>query len=164
MRGLVLFQVSPEHIGFYCFLVAFLFVIFSLVAFMAIQTTTFFRHHAGTGDQVGLNTPSTSAVMSGSTSTYRQSLASAWKYLLSVFLIFLSSLTVFPSVTVLVESQYKSSGDAWANIYFTPVTCFLFFNTGDYLGRILASLIKLPGSDTFGQNLTLVLSCLRLCK
>ena len=159
-----MFQVSPEHIGFYCFLVAFLFVIFSLVAFMAIQTTTFFRHHAGTGDQVGLATTSATTVMSGSTSTYRQTLASAWKYLLSVFLIFLSSLTVFPSVTVLVESQYKSSGDAWANIYFTPVTCFLFFNTGDYLGRILASLIKLPGSDTFGQNLTLVLSCLRLCK
>ena len=160
----MLFQVSPEHIGFYCFLVAFLFVIFSLVAFMAIQTTTFFRHHAGTGDQVGLTTTSASTVMVGSSASYRQSLASAWKYLLSVFLIFLSSLTVFPSVTVLVESQYKSSGDAWANIYFTPVTCFLFFNTGDYLGRILASLIKLPGSDTFGQNLTLVLSCLRLCK
>ena len=160
-----MFQVSPEHIGFYCFLVAFLFVIFSLVAFMAIQTTTFFRHHAGTGDQVGLTTSTTTTtVMSGSSSSYKQSLASAWKYLLSVFLIFLSSLTVFPSVTVLVESQYKSSGDAWANIYFTPVTCFLFFNTGDYLGRILASLIKLPGRDTFGQNLTLVLSCLRLCK
>ena len=163
-----MFQVSPEHIGFYCFLVAFLFVIFSLVAFMAIQTTTFFRHHAGTGDQVGLTTTSSSSpsptAMAGSSSTYRQSIASSWKYLLSVFLIFLSSLTVFPSVTVLVESQYKSSGDAWANIYFTPVTCFLFFNTGDYLGRILASLIKLPGRDTFGQNLTLVLSCLRLCK
>ena len=142
---------------------AFLFVIFSLVAFMAIQTTAFFRHHAGTGDQVGLTTTA-STVMPGSASTYRQSVASSWKYLLSVFLIFLSSLTVFPSVTVLVESQYKSSGDAWANIYFTPVTCFLFFNTGDYLGRILASLIKLPGRDTFGQNLTLVLSCLRLCK
>ena len=158
-----MFQVSPENIGFYCFLVAFLFVIFSLVAFMAIQTTAFFRHHAGTGDQVGLTTTA-STVMPGSASTYRQSVASSWKYLLSVFLIFLSSLTVFPSVTVLVESQYKSSGDAWANIYFTPVTCFLFFNTGDYLDRILASLIKLPGRDTFGQNLTLVLSCLRLCK
>ena len=154
-----MFQVSPENLGFYCFLVAFIFVILSLVAYMAVQTTAFFRHHAGTGDQVITTTTSIT-----SSSTYRESVGTAWKYLLSVFLIFLSSLTVFPSVTVLVESQYKSSGDAWATTYFTPVTCFLFFNTGDYLGRILASLIKLPGRDTFGQNLTLVLSCLRLCK
>jgi len=155
--AVIALKVTPEKLGFYCFLVAFLFVIFSLVAFMAIQTTDFFRHHAGTGDQAVSVSSSSS-----SPASYRDSLATAWKYLLSVLLIFLSSLTVFPSVTVLVESQYKSSGDAWANIYFTPVTCFLFFNTGDYLGRILASLIKLPGRDTTGQNLTLILSSLRL--
>ena len=127
---------------------------------MAIQTTAFFRHHAGTGDQaVSVNT-----IPSPSSSSYRDSLAIAWKYLLSVLLIFLSSLTVFPSVTVLIESQHKSSGDAWSNTYFTPVTCFLFFNTGDYLGRILASQIKLPGRDPTGQNLTVVLSALRLCE
>ena len=129
---------------------------------MAIQTTLFFRHHAGTGDQA--RRVASTLTSPASSSSYRESVATAWKYLLSVFLIFLSSLTVFPSVTVLVESQYKGSGDAWANIYFTPVTCFLFFNTGDYTGRILASLIKLPGKDTIGQNLTLFLSCLRLRK
>jgi len=155
--GVIALKVSPENLGFYCFLVAFIFVILSLVAYMAVQTTAFFRHHAGTGDQVITTTTSIT-----SSSTYRESVGTAWKYLLSVFLIFLSSLTVFPSVTVLVESQYKSSGDAWATTYFTPVTCFLFFNTGDYLGRILASLIKLPGRDKTGQNLTLLLSSLRL--
>ena len=129
---------------------------------MAIQTTLFFRHHAGTGDHASRVV--TTLTSPASSSSYRESVATAWKYLLSVFLIFLSSLTVFPSVTVLVESQYKGSGDAWANIYFTPVTCFLFFNTGDYLGRILASVIKLPGRDNTGQNLTLAFCSLRLCK
>ena len=82
---------------------------------------------------------------------------------LSVFVIFLVSLTVFPSVTVLISSQYSSdTTNTWANTYFTPVACFLAFNCGDYLGRILASMIQLPGQDRCGQNLTLGLSLLRI--
>ena len=94
---------------------------------------------------------------------YRTLLAKCWKYVLSVFLLFLTSLTVFPSVTVLVTSQHASDPtNVWANIYFTPVTCFLAFNCGDYLGRILASLVQLPGPGARGQNITLGLSILRL--
>ena len=94
---------------------------------------------------------------------YRAILAKCWKYVLSVFLLFLTSLTVFPSVTVLVTSQHASDPDnVWANVYFTPVTCFLAFNCGDYFGRILASLVQLPGPGVRGQNLTLGLSVLRL--
>ena len=94
---------------------------------------------------------------------YRAILAKCWKYVLSVFLLLLTSLTVFPSVTVLVTSQHASDPDnVWANVYFTPVTCFLAFNCGDYFGRILASLVQLPGPGARGQNLTLGLSVLRL--
>ena len=64
-------------------------------------------------------------------------LGKCWRYVLSVFIIFLTSLTVFPSVTVLVVSEFSSDKDnIWANVYFTPVTCFLAFNCGYYLGRI----------------------------
>ena len=163
----VCFQVSPSNVGFYCFLVAFLFVLLSLVMFMAIQTTAFFRHFAGTGDvayrdQRG-GRSSSSNVSATSWSEYVVTLGKCWKYVLSVFIIFLTSLTVFPSVTVLVSSQYAGDRDnIWANVYFTPVTCFLAFNCGDYLGRILASVIQLPGQEKYGQNITLVLSAARL--
>ena len=40
---LLISQVSPSNVGFYCFLVAFMFVLLSLVLFMMIQTTAFFR-------------------------------------------------------------------------------------------------------------------------
>ena len=94
---------------------------------------------------------------------YRTLLSKCWKYVLSVFLLFLTSLTVFPSVTVLVTSQHSSDpSNIWANVYFTPVTCFLAFNCGDYFGRILASLVQLPGPTARGQTLTLCLSILRL--
>jgi equilibrative nucleoside transporter 1/2/3 len=49
----------------------------------------------------------------------------------------------------------------FANTYFTPVTCFLLFNCGDYTGRILASWVRLPGRGATGQTITLLLSCLR---
>ena len=33
----------------------------------------------------------------------------------------------------------------WASTYFTPVSCFLLFNCGDYVGRILAGWVRWPG-------------------
>ena len=41
-------EVSPENLGFWCFLIAFIFVLLSLVAYCWIQTTTFFKFYAGT--------------------------------------------------------------------------------------------------------------------
>lgn len=48
--AVIALDVNPPELGFFCFLIAFLFVLLSLVMFMVIQTTTFFRHFAGTGD------------------------------------------------------------------------------------------------------------------
>ena len=109
-----------------------MFVLLSLVLYLIIQTTTFFRHYAGTGDVAYSETRQSSI----STSELMVTLQKCWKYVASVFIIFLVSLTVFPSVTVLVVSQYyKDETNIWAKTYFTPVTCFLAFNCGDYLGR-----------------------------
>jgi len=158
--GVIALQVSPSNVGFYCFLVAFMFVLLSLVLFMMIQTTAFFRHYAGTGDTAYRVTDPPHL----SWSQLRQILSRCWRYCLSVFILFLTTLTVFPSVTVLVKSQFYNTDQEqiWAHTYFTPVTCFLAFNCGDYLGRILASIVQLPGRDRFGQNVTLGLSCLRI--
>ena len=48
--AVIALRVNPPELGFFCFLIAFLFVLLSLVMFMVIQTTAFFRHFAGTGD------------------------------------------------------------------------------------------------------------------
>merc|ERR1712155_468334 len=60
---------------------------------MVNQTTAFFRHHAGTGN------------LAYRSAEYKATLRKCWKYVLSVFLVFLGSLTVFPSVSVIVSSQ-----------------------------------------------------------
>jgi hypothetical protein len=43
---------------------------------------------------------------------------------------------------MLVSSFSSDPANRFATVYFTPVTCFLVYNCGDYLGRSLASWIR----------------------
>lgn len=43
---------------------------------------------------------------------------------------------------MLINSQGRGNGHPWNDVYFIPVTNYLIFNSGDYLGRILAGLIE----------------------
>ncbi len=53
-------------------------------------------------------------------------------------------------------------GNAWNDVYFTPVCCFLVFNIGDYLGRISAGWAAFPNEKTrAGGLITLALTILR---
>eukprot|EP00118_Oscarella_pearsei_P004230 m.17713 g.17713 ORF g.17713 m.17713 type:complete len:439 (+) comp27542_c0_seq1:111-1427(+) len=62
-----------------------------------------------------------------------------WKPALSVYLVFFVSLTVFPAVASNIKSVAKDpSASPWTSTYFTPVTCFLLFNVGDFTGRTIA--------------------------
>lgn len=56
--------------------------------------------------------------------------------------VFVATLCVYPSVTVLVSSESRGNGHPWNDVYFVPVTNYLIFNSGDYLGRILAGLLE----------------------
>jgi len=148
-------KVEGADIGFYCFMVAFVFVLTSLAVYCYVQTTHFFRFYAGTSSDSG------SAGVGGS--SLKAVFVSSWKYQTSVFLNFCVSLAVFPSITVLVTSQFSGDEDnVFATVYFTPVACFLLFNVGDYTGRILASQIQLPKATALGQNIILTSTILRI--
>ena len=82
---------------------------------------------------------------------------SIWEEEITVFLIFFVTLACFPAITVLVESTSPSSGP-WTTLYFVPVSCFLCFNVGDYLGRTLSSFSRVPKP---GSKLGLILALLR---
>jgi len=152
-------DIAPADIGFYCFLTAFIFVVFSLVAYCAVQTTDFFIFYAG----INRLTSGESEQDLVRSSSVRMILRNSWRYQVSVFITFMVSLSVFPSVIVLITSEFSNDkSNVWANTYFTPVACFLLFNCGDYLGRILASWIQSPGPSLCGQNITLALSFSRL--
>jgi len=160
-------QVKEADIGFYCFIVAFVFVLLSLGLYCAVQTTPFFRYYAGTGGSNNRVEDSSQSAESQNNSvslaTYGEVFKTSWRYQVSVFLNFATTLSVFPSVIVLIQSQYSGDKDnTFAQTYFIPVTCFLLFNVGDYVGRTLASLIKQPNSSVFGQYIILALSVARI--
>lgn len=50
---------------------------------------------------------------SGEHVSYLRVFKRTWQYGLSMFFLFFITLTVYPSVTVLVESQGKGHGHAW---------------------------------------------------
>ena len=83
-----------------------------------------------------------------------------WVWILSVFICFLVTLAVFPAITVLVKST--TNGNQWSDKYFIPVGCFLVFNIGDYVGRMLASIIKWPQATHGGSIIILAISLVRI--
>ena len=83
-----------------------------------------------------------------------------WVWVLAIFFNFMATLCVFPALTVLVQST--NPGNTWSDTYFIPVGCFLTFNVGDFIGRTLAGLIKLPKATNLGGGFILALAFLRL--
>jgi len=87
-------------------------------------------------------------------SYYGSILKKTWMYLVSLYLVFLVTLSVFPAVCSLIKSTNENKGD-WTDTYFIPVICFLLFNAGDFLGRLSTFLFKYPGPDRPGVMLFL---------
>ena len=86
----------------------------------------------------------------------------------SVFLVFTVTLGCFPAITMLVQSTgvmqcsapsvtqtdlyiisslillLQDPESSWSTDYFVPVVCFVLFNVGDWIGRILAERLTWP--------------------
>ncbi|XP_051967878.1 equilibrative nucleoside transporter 1-like [Xyrauchen texanus] len=69
-----------------------------------------------------------------------------WVVALSVCLAFTITIGLFPAVTADVKSTIANGG-VWEK-YFTPVSCFLFFNVFDWAGRSLTAVCMWPGKDS----------------
>ncbi|XP_031561564.1 equilibrative nucleoside transporter 1-like isoform X2 [Actinia tenebrosa] len=62
---------------------------------------------------------------------------------LSVAFVFFVTLASFPGLTSRIKSKSTAKNE-WTEKYFIPVSCFLLFNVGDFIGRIIASIFQLP--------------------
>jgi hypothetical protein len=66
-----------------------------------------------------------------------------WVYAISVFLVFVVTLSCYPAINSRIFSTTKDDNpSAWEQKYYIPVTCFLLFNFGDLIGRTLAGPIQ----------------------
>lgn len=138
-------------------------LVLSLVCWGLLSTSVFFKFHVSHNIKPLLPPASINADTSefdnsspsSSSSVVRDYLqpnfkvvfAKVWVFGISEFLVFVATLSVYPAITILIQSTHKAEKTAWTDIYFLPVLNYLLFNTGDYLGRIIAGIVKWPKNN-----------------
>lgn len=119
-------------------------LIICLLAYIVTSKTKYFKYY--TVDKLAIakaNQERRATVSRAPTEpSFRNVLNKIWLYGFTEWLVFAVTLSVYPSVTVLVNSELHGNGHPWNDVYFIPVTNYLIFNSGDYLGRILAGMIE----------------------
>ncbi|XP_050478030.1 equilibrative nucleoside transporter 3 [Bombus huntii] len=139
---------SPVLSGLVYFIIGDVILFLSLIAYIILEKAVFFRHHMveKLSENVEADYSITREVTfsQGTTISYMRIIKRIWHYGINVFLVFLISFSVYPALTVLVESQYKGKGYVWNDIYFVPVVTYLIFSCGDYTGRILSGIFQWP--------------------
>jgi equilibrative nucleoside transporter 1/2/3 len=159
---------TPTQAAFFCFVLSVIFLGTALVAYMVATRSDFYKHYLGEGDSQEkhddhklLETSPDHKPKLPVKVNPLSVMAQIWPYGLAVLLTFLVTLGCFPAITVRVQSTQTEG--LWPTKFFIPVSCFLLFNVGDYLGRFLAGLIQWPRPGRVGAILTLTFSILRIC-
>ncbi|XP_043269233.1 equilibrative nucleoside transporter 1 [Venturia canescens] len=151
---------SPVVSGLVYFIIGDFVLLISLVSYVVLERMAFFKHHmiqeTRTPTESNYSVNAEVSFVDGHSVSYSRIFKRVWPYGLSIFLVFFISLSVYPAVTVLVESQNKGKGYAWNDIYFVPVITYLTFSMGDYAGRLLSGIMLWPS----GKPWKLVLLCI----
>ena len=101
-------QSDEKTTGFICFLLSTVVNFMGIVIIAGLLKNRYFLSHEAslTHGQSGSHETS---VVQDMASKYKDILRSAWKYHVSVLVIFSTTLVVFPAVTALIQPQYKGN-------------------------------------------------------
>jgi len=160
---------TPQQAAFFCFVLSVLFLGTALIAYIVATRSEFYKHYLGENtdqqqelkDDGKLLDPSPEHKGIPVKVNPLTVMVTIWPYGVAVLLTFLVTLGCFPAITVRVKSTQAEG--AWANKFFIPVTCFLLFNVGDYLGRFLAGVLQWPKPGRLGSVIVFILSIARVC-
>ncbi|XP_049939857.1 equilibrative nucleoside transporter 3 [Schistocerca serialis cubense] len=140
---------TPVNSAFVYFMIADGTLILSLIAYLVLSRSVFFQYF--TKEKEAVSTlqyePATIEAIDRQPVreiSYKTILSKMWVYGFSVWMTFFVTLSLYPSVTVLINSTKKGNGSAWNDIYFVPVVAYLIFSLCDYIGRITAGILKWP--------------------
>ena len=167
----ILLGVDPADAAFWCFLTAVIFLAIALVVFVIATRTEFFQYFLDENKVVETGDEELNGKFLQSDVTYKPKKPNPCKILMtisvyaaSVYLIFTVTLACFPAITMnVVSSTLKENPESkWGNDFFIPVTCFVLFNVGDWVGRFMGERIGWPKPGKFGMWFTFGLSVLRI--
>lgn len=170
------FGANDVDAAFYDFLIAVIFLVSALIAFIVLTRSEFYQFYSNEtvsenkdaedkkenveNEQLIDNNGEGGKVVVLQPMSSLDIVKRIWVWILSVFICFFVTLAVFPAITVLVKST--GHGNQWSDKYFIPVGCFLVFNIGDYVGRMLASIVKWPQATHGGSLIILIVSVVRI--
>lgn len=138
------FGASPNTTALVYFSVAIVVMIISLLAYFLMSRTIFFKFYTTNRSSMTPRLQDEAHLLGEPplTPDFRHILRKIWLYGFSEWFVFVVTLSVYPAVTVLVTSENHGNGHLWNDVFFTTVVNYLVFNSGDYLGRIIAGLFE----------------------
>ena len=161
---------DSENIAMGYFLSAVVIMFLCIVTFLILMRTQFIQYHLKLCSV--LNRTSTISVHDETTPLLVRNDAPTqstlciiyqiWPHAVSVFVIFVITLSLFPAVLTNIRSvSYHSNmpeEHPWSDCLFIPLICFLVFNTSDFTGRVIPQWIMWPTN----KYIILVLSISRI--
>ncbi|XP_028968107.1 equilibrative nucleoside transporter 1 [Galendromus occidentalis] len=138
------------------FVFALFILISSVVVISVIQTISFFKFYVSRAISQTNSVSSSDESFNVKVRTYLL-VRKTWRFSVALMLIYIATFGVFPGVLVHVE-PLDTDDAIWGNL-FSPVSCFLVFNSGDFCGRLLCSRFGFPAER---ESLFLGISFIRL--
>lgn len=144
------FGAPPTTTAFVFFIVGTLVLLCSLLLYVVMSNTLFFKYYTSprTLMKSSLDVDEvTRELLPRQDPTFLGVLRKIWLFGFSEWLVFVTTLSIYPAVTILV--QPRSQAHPWSDVYFKPVVNYFLFNSGDYLGRIFAGWSKWLSNSPF---------------
>lgn len=168
----ITFATDPIVSAFIYFLVGTVILVSAIFLYCCMSRTLFFKFHINQShvkaNTFSINAETTSEITATTLSSvnrnylqpdWKKICGKIWMHGSAVWLCAVTTLSVFPAITVLVKSVDYGHGHKWNDVYFLPVINYLVFNTGDYLGRIISGWLKWPNNR---PELVTLLTVLRI--
>jgi len=161
--------------AFVFFLIAIIFIIFSLFLYLRMPKNDIYRKYivdkTKNNDGVPAEDDSTDPMLDEKSSDNNNNgnseedlisftdfmKTTLWPYMLSVFLVFTVTLGLFPAVASFVVSSNFDCHNEYYTKWFVPIWCFTLFNVGDTAGRILSAKCTYPKPEKSMQLLFLTI-------
>nr|XP_014093599.1 equilibrative nucleoside transporter 1 [Bactrocera oleae] len=158
------FGSAPDVTALIYFIIGSALVFLSIICYIIMSHQPFFKYSVEGNDKYKIlaDTPSHSRSVDTGVDldpNVRDVFGKIYVEAVNICLLFATTISVYPSVTELMQSENYGKGHAWNDIYYMPVVNYLFFNSGDYFGRILAGLWERPRDN---PHTVLLMTVIRL--
>ncbi|TDG44847.1 hypothetical protein AWZ03_008744 [Drosophila navojoa] len=145
------FDSGPSTTAFVFFIMGAVLILGCIVCYVLMARQAYFKYYLAGGDKfkvISALPPSHSREGEDTgvalEPIFKQVLGKIYVQAACLVLLYATTLSVYPSVTVLMQSEHSANHSEWTDVYYLPVVNYLFFNCGDYFGRLLAGWLQCP--------------------